>query len=86
MRIDRYTKVILTIVAVALFSLIVQSGTTTLSAQAVTREKFGYVHPVSNTSYFDTNTGEMYTYDGATGKLVYHWKIVELGKPLQLLK
>jgi hypothetical protein len=81
MRIDLYTKVVLTIVALLLaviaFRPILQPPT--VAAQGnFNGVQFG----APGLNFFDTRTGDYWSYDWATGQLLKHWKVTQFGKPL----
>lgn len=83
MRIDRYTKVVLTVIAIALTtiacnSLIHPSGVVADSPLAGVQASAG----MGGILLFDTKTGQMWGYEGK--KAEYIGKITKLGEPLDM--
>jgi hypothetical protein len=89
MKIDLYTKVILTVIALALIGNLLKSVLTPPAVQARNGGKFEHLQSSVGfaVSFFDTRTGELWSYyeDGPQVK-VSGLKLIELGKPLQEIK
>ncbi len=81
MKIDRYTKVILTIIAVALIINIVKPIVIPVTAQAnIGGGKFAHLQVYGEIEFFDTTTGNVWHYSQRSGEFQYCTKMVELGR------
>jgi len=85
MPLDWYTKVVLTIIALALVGNLVKPVVTPppVIAQASVG-KFDHLRPYTG-AFFDTRTGDIWSFDDED-KPVSVGRLVELGKPLQKVK
>ena len=89
MKTDLCTKVVLTVIALALIGNLLKPMLTPSAVQAKDGGKFEHVQ--SNVglviSFFDTKTGNLWVYhkEGDQDK-ISEFKRVELGKPLQEIK
>lgn len=82
MRIDLYTKALLTVIAVL---LAVTAFKQFNQPQPVAAEgNFSGVQ-FSGMSFFDTRTGDIWSY-GQAGMVVSQYKLIRLGEPLQVIK
>jgi hypothetical protein len=81
MRIDRYTKTILTIIAlliaVIVLKPILQPQATLADDRDYARVQFSYSG--GNHAFFDTRTGDVWEY-GDKGQFRQHYKVHEFGK------
>jgi hypothetical protein len=91
MQLDGYTKVLLTIIALALLGNLLKPAATPSTVQAAGEGRFGQVQAnfttpgTFATAFFDTHTGELAVYN-ADGSPAKHYRLVEVGKPLHVLK
>ena len=86
MKLDWYTKAVLTIIAFALVGNLLKPLITPPSVQAAGEGKFGHVQAsvgFGGVLFFDTKTGDVWGYDFPQGTLAGAFRLVELGKPLQ---
>jgi hypothetical protein len=81
MRIDLYTKIILTVIALL---LAVIALTPLVQPQpAMAQGSFSGVQFAGGSlSFFDTRTGDIWQYGYAYGEVMGHFKVIQLGKPL----
>ena len=87
MKLDWYTKVILTIIALALVMNLIEPLRIPLPVEAASGgAKFGHLEVVGTIGFFDPNTGDYWTYNAASGILQRHFKLIEPGKDLERLK
>ena len=80
MRIDLYTKTVLTIIAVLLAVVVLKpilQPQAALADGAYVGLQFSYSG--GNHAFFDTRSGDVYEY-GADGRFRQHFKVHELGK------
>lgn len=91
MKPDFYTKAVLTIIALALMGHLLKPEVMPEAAPAAGEGKFGHVQAhfaISGTfvpAFFDTKTGGFAVYN-ADGSAAKHYRLVEVGKPLQVLQ
>jgi hypothetical protein len=79
MRIDSYTKVILTLIAVLLAAIVLKPF---LQPQPALADGFATVqfsYSGGNHAFFDTRTGDVWEY-GDKGNFKQHYKVHEFGK------
>ena len=84
MRIDLYTKAILTIIALLLAVIALKPLFQPQPAMA--QGNFSSVQFSSSPGglkFFDTRTGEIWLYQENGGQMYQHFKITQLGKPVQ---
>jgi hypothetical protein len=82
MRIDWYTKGVLTVIAV-LLGVIALRPYVSPDAVAHAQGSFAGVLLMSG-GFFDTRTGDLWAYDG--GKLIGHDRLTKLGEPMVTIK
>jgi hypothetical protein len=81
MRIDRYTKTILTVIAFLLAVIVLKPIVQPQTARADER-RFGslqFSYSGGNHAFFDANSGDVWEY-GENGRFRQHYKIHDLGK------
>ena len=89
MNTDFYTKVILTVIDLALIGNLLKPVLTPSAVQAGSGDKFEHLQAISPTQFFDTKTGDVWGYEykgGVDLPLSWQYRLVELGKPLQKIK
>ena len=79
MRLDLYTKTVLTIIALAL--VLIASSQYVHPAMAVEAQGSLAGIQFSGSSFFDTRTGDVWIYDGESGRVLRHFRIGKLGEP-----
>ena len=83
MRIDMYTKTILTVIVLLLTVILVKPilQPQTVAAQGILNG-VQLCRSEGELMAFDTRTGDIWTYSIAGGRLAYHYRITQLGQPL----
>ena len=86
MKPDRYTKAILTVIALILIWSLIQVQTPATEAQLGGGTKFGHLQTFGLQGFFDARTGDIWLYDlsEGTGRVAGHVRLEELGKPLNM--
>jgi hypothetical protein len=85
-KIDLYTKVVLTVIALALVGNLFRPVVMPGAAQAKDDGKFEYLIHFGLAGFFNTKTGDIWEYDYPSGNVLRHYKLVEVGQPLQKVK
>ncbi len=90
LRIDVYTKIILTVIALALVLLLFKPLFSLTPANAVEEERFSYILPMGVSTFFDIRTGDIYYYTLPSGeqevRLSMQYRLEEPGKPLRRIR
>jgi hypothetical protein len=74
MKIDTYTKIVLTIIALALIINIIMPITSGGGG------KFSHLQVYGMVEFFDTTTGKIWHYDQRSGEYQFSTQLIELGK------
>ena len=86
MKLPLYTKIVLTVIALALVGLLVKPLAVPSTAQAGPGAKFEHIQFAfydGGIAFFDTKTGDLWAYSGGKANGI---RLVELGKPLQIFQ
>jgi len=85
MKIDKFTKVVLLVIAVFL-GIVALKPLVQIETVSAYPGDFEYVKPIgmlmSIAFFLDTRNGDIWGYDLDEGKIYYSGKLVKLGKPL----
>ena len=84
MKSDHYAKIILTVIAVGLILNLFQIQNPQANAQAPLNAKFDYIRPMTDGTFFDTRTGDIWTYNLKGGFVISHVRLEDIGKPLNI--
>lgn len=90
MKIDLYTKAVLTVIAIALMAILLKPALAPSTAHArdkrsashAHKKGFKHIQVVSPSSFFDMRSGVLYVYEGS--ELSYKVHLDDLGGPLQI--
>jgi hypothetical protein len=83
MKTDFYTKVVLTVIALALVGNLLKPVVMPSAVQAAGVGKFEHLIHFGLGGFFDTKTGDIWEYRYPDGSVAKHYILVEPGKPLQ---
>ena len=91
MKTDFYTKVVLTVIALALVGNLLKPVLTPPTVQAAGEGKFGHLQVLAGLGglgFFDSKTGDLWEYSGIPGgeMNIKRSRLVELGQPLQKIQ
>jgi hypothetical protein len=87
MKTDIYTKVVLTVIALALIGNLLKPVLTPSTVQAAGEGKFDHVQIVQGAVglfFFDSKTSDLWHYGGISKETqILRFRLVELGQPIQ---
>lgn len=87
MRSDFYTKIILTIIALALTGHLVLTLLSPGPSQAESEPRFAHVQVFTNLDgFFDAQTGDLWFYDFRVGDFTTRYRVTKLGQDLQITR
>jgi hypothetical protein len=89
MTLDWYTKAVLTVIALALVGNLLKPVLTPPTVQVAGEGKFEHLQAsigVGGPLLFDTKTGDLWLYNFPDGTLAEKFKLVELGKSMQVVE